>query len=286
MIRYLLLLVSITLLSFSAKAQCDASFAYTTNNPNMNDTLLMGNLASFTPISIGPGLAHYWKLNNGPYSLQNTIIYTFNTPGVQTVCQVIVDSNMMCTDTFCTNLYVKNCLATFSIYPDTNGPPHTYIGVNNCIGNNLSYYWTWGDGSNSIGAYPSHTYGSAGNYNICVMINDGGGCLDTFCSNQTINKNTAMYSIDFNNAALQIKESELNKMTVIPNPATDYIILEYAKTNTLAVRIYSMDGRQVLSQSYVSGDKIDISRLPSNIYFLRAYSDESKVLNAVINKLE
>jgi hypothetical protein len=72
------------------------------------------------------------------------------------------------------------CHAYYTVQPDT--APHTWIALDHATGAApLTYSWNWGDGNTSPGATPSHTYATAGNYNICQTITDANNCTDTYC---------------------------------------------------------------------------------------------------------
>ncbi len=46
----------------------------------------------------------------------------------------------------------------------------------------FTYSWTWGDGSGATsGPSASHTYNTAGYYNVCLTITDSAGCTGTNC---------------------------------------------------------------------------------------------------------
>jgi|GEM_PF-6728029 len=74
---------------------------------------------------------------------------------------------------------------------DPNGPylfpllagPFDGTGSSDPDGDSLTYDWDWGDGSTSsnAGATPSHTYASAGIYDICLTVDDG-ALQDTACT--------------------------------------------------------------------------------------------------------
>ncbi len=44
----------------------------------------------------------------------------------------------------------------------------------------VSYFWTFGDGTNSTAANPTHTYVVTGTYNVSLIITTTSGCTDTF----------------------------------------------------------------------------------------------------------
>ncbi len=51
----------------------------------------------------------------------------------------------------------------------------------------LSYHWNFGDGSSSTASDPSHSYASAGTYNVTLTISDKGGLSDSVTLNTSVN---------------------------------------------------------------------------------------------------
>ncbi len=48
--------------------------------------------------------------------------------------------------------------------------------------NSLTYAWDFGDGSNSTGIMPTHSYGETGIYTVCLTVNDGSLDSDPACT--------------------------------------------------------------------------------------------------------
>lgn len=170
------------------------------------------------------------------------------------------------------------CLANFYIYEDTLNAPHTYIGVNTSIPNGVSTYtWYWGDGNVDTGANPSHTYATAGTYNI-ILVLMGGGCVDSFSSMENINKVTAdMLSVTFGAAPAgvnDISKAAINK--VYPNPATDLLFINDEKAAKMQYEIYSMSGSRVMSGDVTGRQGISISSLPVNMYLIKMTDSKGK----------
>lgn len=172
----------------------------------------------------------------------------------------------------------STCNAGFYIYEDSLAAPHTYIGVNTSTGTNLTYDWSWGDGTaNSSGQFPSHTYASAGTYNICLTVSDGLGCVDSFCSSELINKTLAdMYSITFQNPN-SVSEINADYISIYPNPAHDFVGFKTNSSQTLKVDFMELSGKLILSTFITNGkSSIDISSFAKGLYSIKL-SDENGV---------
>ncbi len=71
-----------------------------------------------------------------------------------------------------------SCFAYFEIYPDAS-TPGLYFGNNlggGLSGQFLNYRWSFGDDSISYAQYPSHTYATPGQYNVCLRVTNLSGC--------------------------------------------------------------------------------------------------------------
>ena len=92
-----------------------------------------------------------------------------------------VDFSPLLTDTvynisICQNL---NCSANFT-YDSLPGSPLSYNFTAIFPGLN-SYSWDFGDGTTASGQTVSHTYSLSGTYIVCLVVDDGAGCVDTSC---------------------------------------------------------------------------------------------------------
>jgi len=54
------------------------------------------------------------------------------------------------------------------------------------LGDNLTYLWTFGDGSNSADENPSHTYTSTGTFTVTLTVTDSAGLTDTATGTVTV----------------------------------------------------------------------------------------------------
>jgi gliding motility-associated-like protein len=161
--------------------------------PSFTDALLgtcSGN-ASFVSTSTpngGPPISGYtWEWGDGTGNgTTATSTHNFATSGTKTVTLVI--TNGSCVDSITGTLVV---------------PPHptaSFTNANNCV-NAISNFtststssvainsenWTYGDGGTGSGTPVSHTYASAGNYSVTLVIVDANSCVDSVTQAITIN---------------------------------------------------------------------------------------------------
>ncbi|MES2380247.1 MAG: PKD domain-containing protein [Bacteroidota bacterium] len=152
---------------------CIANFTYS------RDSL---NNVHFINSSSGSNLAYYWTFGNNSTSTAMNPTKTF-TPGTYTVCltvQNLLDSN--CYHTKCSTITIPAanipCVAKFTYYRDTIN--NVFYFNNTSTGNNLGYYWNFGDGTTSTTMNPNKTFTLPGTYNVCLTVRN---LLDSTCTN-------------------------------------------------------------------------------------------------------
>lgn len=165
---------------------CNASFTFQVNNLTASFT----NTSTFTS-----GTATYqWNFGDGHSSHQINPVHTYSAPGTYQVCLVIVTSNN-CAHTYCQTVIVNSpsipCDAAFTyiIQGDTvlffnNSVPAPQPGVNQ-----ITYLWTFGDGSSSTiknpkKAYPILPYPQTFQVCLRIMVYTANGtlaCSDSSC---------------------------------------------------------------------------------------------------------
>lgn len=67
------------------------------------------------------------------------------------------------------------------------------------------------------------------------------------------------------------------KLSIFPNPATDYIQL--TGTNEVTqINIYNVVGERMLSYDYMEGEKYPVSELPNGMYLVQLISGKAKII--------
>jgi len=187
-----------TVLSLKSSAQLSASF--TANNTSGCSPLLV----NFTDHSTGNPTDWKWNLGNGASSvLQNPSVVYIN-PGTYTVKLVI--KNTAGADSITKVQYItvyakpqvsfsasnySGCVPSTITFTDLSNP------VNGAITNRR---WDFGDGTFSTDANPTHTYTSAGNFNVSLMVTNSFGCSESLTRLSFINIQEKP-NANFNNGA-------------------------------------------------------------------------------------
>jgi hypothetical protein len=204
----------------------------------------------------------------------NTFDPAITTSGANYITYSYSDSNT-CNNSITDTIIVTacqdtNCHALYTLYPDTT-TPHNWFALNQATGAQpITYLWSWGDSTSTAGATPSHSYASAGNYNVCLSIADANGCTDTYCDSSTyIYKNEA--EIIQINCVMELPNgindaNYASAITIYPNPATETLFITANGVAISEVNIYNTTGSVVLNTGVTGNAAINVSKLAPGVY--------------------
>lgn len=163
-------------------ADCDAEFTFTVD----------GLTVSFTDASTadpGPILEWMWDFGDGTTSTDPNPVHTYAEPGEYDVC-LTIHADGACWDDVCeSNIPVAGggeCMVSAELAA-LDGTSAQFIGAVTPAPDVVTYTWIFGDGSTftettaGTPSDPVHTYAEPGVYNVCVVIETGGGCVDEYC---------------------------------------------------------------------------------------------------------
>lgn len=166
---------------------CVAKFTYYKDSIN--------NIFHFTNTSTGSNLGYYWNFGDGTTSTAMNPTKIFTQMGTYNVCLTVrnlLDST--CVNTKCSTIIISGnnvpCVAKFTYRKDTINQVnnHYYFSSTASTGNNLTYYWNFGDGTTSTLKNPDKTFTAPGNYNVCLTVRNllDSTCISTKCSTVVI----------------------------------------------------------------------------------------------------
>jgi len=213
--------------------------------------------------------------------------HTYPGPGIYVACLTITDA-VNCTSTFCDTVLVDlqgnvnivpppPCEAAFSVMqayqwvdsvtnPNGGGgepiPNELWVwNLSACGNGNCQFLWSFGDGTSSTEAYPSHTYSSSGSYELCLTINDNGICTATYCHTITVdgdgilggltagsgNRNTFTIRVMDPLSTGVTELPTFSNLSAWPNPANDVLNLTMTSRTQgkVIVTITDLSGRAV-----------------------------------------
>ena len=115
-----------------------------------------------------------------------SVFHNYPAAGTYNVILQLIDTsycNAPQSDTF--QLSVSAIVDAQFSTPSNGCVPYTASFTNNSVGG-LTYQWFFGDGNTSTATSPSHTYNSAGTYNVMLVATDPNSCNINDTARQTI----------------------------------------------------------------------------------------------------
>lgn len=219
-----------------------------------------------------------------------------NGDTLQETVQAVVNSGTIVTVDFdyCPSSPAA-CSANYSFNqtdPSTQAfSPNQAWLVNGSTGTNLTYTWDFGDGATGTGLNLSHTYTGNGPYNLCLTVDDGAGCMDTYCDTLSVDTTTGIitkmasgFTVHVGNGNLGTVEIETPVLTVYPNPASDvlFLQLDMEVSDNLNYSLTDLNGRTIFrKQLKESNAQIDVSMLPAGSYIVKVQDQKNSLIQKV-----
>ncbi|MCE3229602.1 MAG: cell surface protein, partial [Bacteroidetes bacterium] len=177
-------IIWLTIQNSSVAPTCTAStqqtITITTGTCNYNPSFTYTNVGSagqvnFSSTSTGTSAMtiHKWNFNDGTgFFYGNPISHNFANGGMHNVMLHLKDSTSNCVDSLIQQVNVTSfpCTANSNFTLMFSGTPQLWYAAPAYAGNVLAAQWSWGDGTFSNNLYTSHTYSTAGMYNICLTV--------------------------------------------------------------------------------------------------------------------
>ena len=174
-------------------------------------------------------------------------------------------------DCVCVGDAVTPCDANFWVVQAWNGdslnpqpvPYELWLwNLSNGGSGTYTFQWSFGDGATSSDPYPTHTYSGNGPYDLCLTIDDGAGCTDTYCDSVSVDNNGIYTGImggnDHHSAGFTINVQHavstgvaeiaaFDAITLWPNPVQDQlnIAINSNLSRSADLTIYDMNGKIV-----------------------------------------
>jgi gliding motility-associated-like protein len=124
-------------------------------------------------------VSRIWSFGDGGNSAAVTPAHPYTTLGKYTVTLTVKDANN-CIAFFGKTDYinVSKPIVQFKS-ADTNTCKGIPVSFTNTSTNSVSYLWYFGDGDTSTNVNPTHTYNTAGDFNVTLVAADSFGCKDS-----------------------------------------------------------------------------------------------------------
>lgn len=247
-----------------AATSCDATFTY---------THIDCDSVWFVPATTGPQYTYQWNFGDGNISYDSSPTHVYSSNGTYSVYLVIQDTVSGCTDILTVPITI-NCGASCNVagawtwLTDSLGCEATFVST--AFGGTApySYFWDFGDGSNSTQANPTHAYSPLGPWDVCLTISDANGCDTTYC--QWITAGCAATSCD---ATFTYAHIDCDSVWFVPASFGPQYTYQWnfgdgnVSTHPTPTHVYTADGTYLVYlvlQDTVSGCT-DILTMPVNI---------------------
>ncbi len=204
------------------------------------------------------GSANAFWTNNDIF--QDTLSFTQTLVVDSTITLEFVDANSCSVDTVLVTIETSSLNVEFTY----DGP----LGVNNDIfqfsqfsSGTDSWYWNFGDGSESTELSPAHVFEDYGSYEVTLTAIDSLGCEHQ--TSQTID-----YFID------GVLETDFNVFEVYPNPTSGVLYLKNKSKLNMLFEVTDPLGKIIQQKTLlrIGENRIRLNK-PSGIYFLIIYDD-------------
>ena len=224
-----------------------------------------------TTQAICPGSSY--TLGSNTYTITGIYVDTL-TGAAMYGCDSIVTLNLFVLDT-----------TTAYFYLQPSDSAHVWFIINQSFGTGLTYVWHWGDSTSSTGDTASHTYASAGYYNICVTVTDSAGCSANYCDTSVYlykNQSGQMVYVD----VLPQYPAGINTVNT-ENLNINYyggaVHFSEALLAPTQLKLYDLSGRVVMEQNNFSGNVWNInSDIAQGVYVIHlqngSYSLSKKLM--------
>lgn len=139
-----------------------------------------GLTTTFTNTSSGltATSTYLWSFGDGNTSSLTNPTHTYATAGSYSVGLEVYDttSGSYCFDSVYNYVTLGGCPLTANFYDSTSGMTSQFFSNISGASGTVSYFWNFGDGATSTSINPTHTYSSAGAFNVSLTVTDTSGC--------------------------------------------------------------------------------------------------------------
>ncbi len=227
---FTLLWLTITAFTFKATAQPG-----TTCNAEFSVQFINNYTVKFNPVMTdSPFVHHYWNFGDG--STVNQLVsptHTYVLPGTYTVVHYVVRVNAN-GGTVCTQYFTKlvtilqECTLVVDFSWNTVAAVPLTIAFHNLsvpLATNDSITWQFGDNTISHDVNPTHTYATAGTYNVCLIVKkypnpNSAPCIRYTCKQVIVQTPPCNLVVDFNWTVTQTNPLRIEFHNLTTNLAT------------------------------------------------------------------
>ena len=191
-----------------------------------------------------------------PYNIDNKISITGNTANNSSYYYYFYNWEIESTDCSSpripiTAIVSAACSSNFTYVQNTNE-----ITFTNNSTNGASYYWDFGDGTNSEQENPTHTYTSNNNFLVTLTTTNS-------CGSNDYSETISITDVFVNNITKQ-------DFIIYPNPAKKTITIEHSELANKTLEILDVSGKLIFTYKPLDSKLvIDIEKWDKGIYFIQ-----------------
>ncbi|MBS1629064.1 MAG: PKD domain-containing protein [Bacteroidetes bacterium] len=165
-------------------------------------------LVQFTDLSTNSPTSWSWNLGNGTSSILQNPSTIYNTPGTYTISLTATNASGSNTKTITGYITILPApTAAFSSTDTSIGCGSKIVQFVNSstlgVTGTGTYYWDFGDGTNSSATSPSHTYTTTGTYTVSLIVTNAAGCANLLSKSSYVHivpSTTANFTATNNNS--------------------------------------------------------------------------------------
>ncbi len=152
----------------------------------MPSSVCAGVSFNITNTSVPATVSAAWVFSDGTTDNQINPIKVFNNAGVYSI--KLVNNFGACNDSVTKSITVfGKPTAAFTAVNNTGcSVPLTVQFSSAASLGGVSYYWNFGDGTNSTLQNPAHTYTTIGSFNVSLIVSNASGCRDSITKNSFV----------------------------------------------------------------------------------------------------
>lgn len=260
-------------------------------------------LWSFSSTSSGSPTSYVWDFGDGTQTSGQSPNHLYNVDGIYVVVLTVFDSILGCSNSTNSIITISGatggspCNSAFVVIYDTAST--NVLVYNTSTGINITYDWSFGDGNFSTLQNPNYTYSGNGPYGLCLTVDNGSGCISTYCDS-IFGGGTVMKQTGFSISVITLILTSINdnviidtKLDIFPNPVNDELTINFEIKKASSVDIYATDllgnvVANVVNQKNIEGVqqvKWNTKSIPNGVYLLNVKTKKSiQVRKVVVSK--
>lgn len=210
-----------------------------------------------------------WNFGDGETSAAFSPTHEYNETGNYSACVILSNDACLQETEICKDISLT---CSQSIVPQLAIDQNNFeISVSNTSLFAENAVWDFGDGQSSTEFSPTHEFQQLGSYNICVTLSNS--CDEV------------IHCEEIQIILTGLPEPNSSGISVYPNPVSEFLVVWVNKPRAVKlIELLDNTGKSVLkvsSEKITSENKISTSMLPSGVYFIKVFFEQSATVMKV-----